>query len=35
VSLIEETVSTLEETLTVIRDLAEGKKDPVKVVLQG
>jgi len=33
-SLVEETVSTLEETLTVIRDLAEGKKDPVKVVLQ-
>ena len=32
--LIEETVNTLEETLTVIRDLAEGKKDPVKVVFR-
>ena len=32
--LIEETVGTLQETLTAIRDLAEGKKDPVKVVWQ-
>jgi len=34
VPLIEETVNTLEETLTIIRDLAEGKKDPVKVVFK-
>lgn len=32
--LIEETVGSLEETLTIIRDLAEGKKDPVKVVFR-
>ena len=32
--LIEETVSTLEDTLSVIRDLAEGKKDSVKVVFK-
>ena len=32
--LIEETVNTLEDTLAVIRDLAEGKQDPVKVVFR-
>jgi len=32
--LIEETVGTLQETLAAIRDLAEGKKDSVKVVWQ-
>jgi L-iditol 2-dehydrogenase len=33
--LIEETVGTLQETLTAIRDLAEGKRDSIKVVWQG
>jgi L-iditol 2-dehydrogenase len=33
-SLIEGSVNTLEDTLGVIRDLAEGKKDPVKVVFR-
>jgi L-iditol 2-dehydrogenase len=32
--LIEGTVNTLKDTLSVIRDLAEGKKDPVKVVFR-